>query len=63
MIEPTDPHRSISAQYRLLSISRSSCYHAPAPETEEALGMMRVTDAAFLYCLGTAAANVPASAT
>lgn len=48
MIEPTNPRLSISAQCRLLSISRSSYYYAPAPEAEETLALMRVIDAAFL---------------
>ena len=48
MIEPTHPHLSIAAQCRLLSISRSSYYYAPVPESEETLALMRVIDAAFL---------------
>jgi len=48
MVEPAHPHLSIAAQCRLLSISRSSYYYTPAPETEEALALMRVIDAAFL---------------
>lgn len=48
MIEPTNPQLSISAQCRLLSLSRSSYYYAPAPEAEETLALMRVIDAAFL---------------
>ena len=48
MIEPAHDRLSISAQCRLLTISRSSYYYAPAPETEETLALMRVIDAAFL---------------
>gem|GEM_PF-570640 len=39
---------SISAQCRLLSISRSSFYYAPQPESGETLALMRMIDAAFL---------------
>jgi putative transposase len=48
MIEPAHCHLSISAQCRLLLISRSSYYYAPVPESEETLALMRVIDAAFL---------------
>jgi putative transposase len=48
MIEPAHARLSISAQCRLLSISRSSYYYAPVPETEDTLALMRVIDAAFL---------------
>lgn len=48
MIEPAHPSRSITAQCRLLSISRSSFYYMPQPETEVPLALMRVIDAAFL---------------
>jgi putative transposase len=48
MIEPAHAWLSISAQCRLLSISRSSYYYAPVPETEDTLALMRVIDAAFL---------------
>ena len=48
MIEPINPRLSKSAQCRLLSISRSSYYYAPVPETEETLCLMRVIDAAYL---------------
>jgi len=48
MVEPADQHLSISTQCRLLSISRSSYYYAPVPETEDTLALMRVIDAAFL---------------
>ena len=39
-IEPTHQHLSITAQCRLLSISRSSYYYAPVPETDETLELM-----------------------
>lgn len=48
MIEPAHRRLSIAAQCRLLSISRSSYYYAPVPESEETLALMRVIDAAFL---------------
>ncbi len=48
MVEPAHQRLSISTQCRLLSISRSSYYYAPVPETEETLALMRVIDAAFL---------------
>jgi putative transposase len=48
MIEPAHHRLSISAQCRLLSISRSSYYYTPVPETEETLALMRVIDTAFL---------------
>jgi len=48
MIEPAHQRLSIAAQCRLLSISRSSYYYAPVPESEETLALMRVIDAAFL---------------
>jgi putative transposase len=48
MVEPAHQHLSISTQCRLLSISRSSYYYAPAPETEDTLALMRVIDASFL---------------
>ena len=48
MIEPAHQRLSIAAQCRLLSISRSSYYYAPVPETEVTLALMRVIDAVFL---------------
>jgi putative transposase len=48
LVEPAHQRLPISAQCRLLSISRSSYYYAPASETEETLSLMRVIDAAFL---------------
>ena len=49
MVEPA--HRlSISVQCRLLSISRSSYYYAPVPETDETLALMTVIDETFMEC-------------
>jgi putative transposase len=48
MVEATHPNLSVSAQCRLLSISRSSFYYAPQPVSEETLALMRVIDAVFL---------------
>jgi putative transposase len=48
MIDPAHDDLSISAQCRLLSISRSSFYYAPVPETGETLALMQVIDTAFL---------------
>jgi len=48
MIDPAHGGLSISAQCRLLSISRSSFYYAPVPETEDTLALMQVIDTAFL---------------
>ncbi len=50
MIEPAHHRLSISAQCRLLGISRSSYYYAPVPETHETLALMTVIDATFLDC-------------
>lgn len=50
MIEPDHGHLSIAAQCRLVSISRSSFYYRPAPESAETLALMRVIDATFLDC-------------
>ena len=48
MVEAAHSRLSISAQCRLLSISRSSFYYAPVPESAETLALMRAIDAAFL---------------
>lgn len=45
MIEPSHHGLSIAAQCWLLSISRSSYYYAPVPESEETLALMRMIDA------------------
>jgi putative transposase len=44
MVEPAHHRLSISAQCRLLRISRSSYYYAPVPETDETLALMTVID-------------------
>ena len=48
MVEPAHHRLSISAQCRLLRISRSSYYYAPVPETDETLALMTVIDTTFL---------------
>jgi putative transposase len=48
MIEREHASLSIAAQCRLVSISRSSFYYAPVPETAETLALMAVIDASFL---------------
>lgn len=50
MIDPAHHRLSISAQCRLLLISRSAYYYAPVPETDETLALMGVIDATFLDC-------------
>jgi hypothetical protein len=50
MVEPAHHCLSISAQCRLLRISRSSYYYAPVPETDKTLALMTVIDATFLDC-------------
>ena len=49
-IEPTHQHLSIAMQCRLLSISRSSYYYAPVPESDETLAVMTVIDETFIEC-------------
>lgn len=51
MIQPAHDRLSISTQCRLLTISRSSYYYAPVPETQGTLALMRVT-AWIRYGLG-----------
>ena len=48
MIEREHASLSIAVQCRLVSISRSSFYYAPVPETAETLALMAVIDASFL---------------
>ena len=48
MVEAAHSELSVTAQCRLLSISRSSFYYSPQPESDETLALMRVIDAAFL---------------
>jgi putative transposase len=50
MIEREHSSLSIMAQCRLVSISRSSFYYAPVPESPETLALMAMIDAAFLDC-------------
>ena len=50
MVEPAHHRLSISAQCRLLRISRSSYYYAPVPEADETLALMTVIDTTFLDC-------------
>jgi putative transposase len=50
MVEAVHADLSVSAQCRLLSISRSAYYYAPVPKTEETLALMGVIDAMFLDC-------------
>ena len=50
MIDPAHHRLSIAAQCRLLSISRSSYYYAPVPETDETLTLMTVIDETFMEC-------------
>jgi putative transposase len=50
MIERDHATLSLSAQCRLISLSRSSFYYAPVPETPETLALMAVIDATFLDC-------------
>jgi putative transposase len=50
MVEAAHHRLSITAQCRLLRISRSSYYYAPVPETDETLALMTVIDATFMDC-------------
>ena len=50
MVEAAHHRLSISAQCRLLRISRSSYYYAPVPETDEMLALMTVIDETFMEC-------------
>jgi len=50
MVEPAHHRLSISAQCRLLRISRSSFYYEPVPETNETLALMTVIDETFMEC-------------
>ena len=50
MVEPAHPQLPITAQCRLLSISRSGYYYAPVPESEETLALMAVIDTVFMDC-------------
>ncbi len=57
MVEPAHHGLSISAQCRLLRISRSSYCYAPVPEADETLTLMTVVDATLLDCPWYAAAR------
>lgn len=48
MIEPEHPGLSVTQQCELLGLPRSSYYHAPAPEPEENLRLMREIDEVYL---------------
>ena len=48
MVEKDHPALSVTAQCRLLSIPRSTFYHAPHGETAENLALMRRIDEQFL---------------
>lgn len=48
MIERDHASLSVAAQCRLVSISRSPFYYAPAPDTADTLALMTVIDASFL---------------
>lgn len=50
MVEPDNPDLSITAQCRLLSISRSGYYYAPVPENDATLALMAVIDQVFMDC-------------
>jgi putative transposase len=50
LVEPSHPSLSIVTQCRLLSISRSSWYYEPVPESEATLALMQVIDTVFLDC-------------
>lgn len=48
MIDRHRPEPSLSRQYELVSISRSSLYYAPKGESAETLALMRRIDELFL---------------
>ena len=50
MIEPDNPDLSITAQCRLLSMSRSGYYYALVPENGATLALMAVIDQVFMDC-------------
>jgi hypothetical protein len=49
-VEPSHAKLSIVRQCRLLSISRSTWYYEPVPESEATLGLMQAIGAVFLDC-------------
>ena len=50
MVEPDNSDLSITAQCRLLSISRSGYYYAPVPENGATLALMALIDQVFMDC-------------
>jgi putative transposase len=50
MVEPDHPHLSITAQCRLLSVSRSGYYYAPVVENADTLALMALIDQVFMDC-------------
>ena len=50
LVEPSHPTLSIVRQCRLLSVSRSSWYYEPVPESAADLALMQVVDTVFLDC-------------
>ena len=48
MIDPGHPRLSVVRQCELVSISRSSFYREPTPESAENLALMRLIDEQFL---------------
>lgn len=47
MIEPDHPKLSLSAQCRVLNISRSTLYYKPLPASGETLALMKAIDKLF----------------
>ena len=56
-IEPAHQHLSIAMQCRLLSISRSSYYYTPVPETEETLALTAVIQEAYIQGISTSSGD------
>ena len=50
LVEPSHAKLSIVRQCRLLSISRSTWYYEPVPESEATLALMQMIDTVFLDC-------------
>ena len=51
MVDRNHKELSISSQCNLLSISRSSYYYSPIPETEYNLELMKIIDKEYLKYL------------
>ena len=51
MVDRNHKELSISSQCNLLSISRSSYYYSPIPETEYSLELMKIIDKEYLKYL------------